>query len=150
MMNDLGSGFSLTPELLLNYVHNRNDDYAEAGAGTLNLEVQGTSTNFLEARAGLRLGYYTTTNKGTIITPEIRASYGYDFLGQRQTITSNFAGQTAVFSSLASKVDRNSLRIGAGIDVTNDNDVTFSLDYNFEKKSEYQSHYGFVKARYGF
>jgi outer membrane autotransporter protein len=149
-IQDIGHGFNLIPELSLSFVHNRNNNYSETGAGSMNLDVQGSSTNFLEGRGGLKLGYHTITKEGTKITPEIRVSYGYDFIGDRQTITSNFAGQTATFSSLSSKVDQRSFRAGAGIDFANINEITLSADYNYERKSEYYSHSGSLKARYSF
>lgn len=149
-IKNIGSGFNLIPQISLNYVHNRNSRYAENGAGTMNLEVQGSSSNFLEGRVGLKLGYFAKTKEGGQIIPELRASYGYDFIGDRQTITSNFAGQTATFTSLAAKVDPRSFRAGMGVEFININQITLSADYNYEKKTEYYSHSGSLKARYDF
>lgn len=144
------NGFNVIPEISLNYVHNRNNNYKENGAGTMNLEVQSSSTHFLEGRAGIKIGYFTKTKNGGQIIPEIRASYGYDFIGDRQTITSNFSGQTATFTSLAAKMDPRSFRAGMGIEFIDINAITLSADYSYERKSEFFSHSGSLKARYDF
>lgn len=147
---ELGSGFSVIPQVSINFVHNANSAYLEDGAGTANLEVQASATNFLEGRAGVKLSHYMMTKMGSELTQEIRASYGYDFIGDRQTITSNFAGQTASFTAVSAKIDQRSFKMGVGVELTNIHEMTLSLDYNFEKKSDYQSHSGLLKARYGF
>ncbi len=74
-VKDIGNGFNITPETSLNFVRNNTNNYTENGAGTVNLNVKGSSSNFLEGRLGLNLGYRMTTKKHTKISPKISASY---------------------------------------------------------------------------
>lgn len=147
-VKDIGNGFNITPETSLNFVRNNTNNYTENGAGTLNLNVKGSSSNFLEGRVGLNLGYRMTTKKHTKISPKISTSYGYNFLNDRQTTTSNFVGQTATFNNLSSKIDPRSLKIGGGIDVYSANSFVVSGEYIMEKRNRYQSHSGVLRVRF--
>jgi len=147
-VKDIGNGFNITPETSLNFVRNNTNNYTENGAGTLNLNVKGSSSNFLEGRVGLNLGYRMTTKKHTKISPKISASYGYNFLNNRQTTTSNFVGQTATFNNLSSKIDPRSIKIGGGIDVYSTNSFVVSGEYIMEKRNRYQSHSGVLRVRF--
>ena len=147
-VKDIGNGFNITPEASLNFVRNNTDSYTENGAGSVNLDVKSSSSNFLEGRLGLNLGYEMTTKKHTKISPKISASYGYNFLNNRQTTTSNFVGQTATFNNLSSKNDPKSLKIGGGIDIYGANSFVVSGEYIMEKRNKYQSHSGVLRVRF--
>lgn len=147
-VKDIGNGFNITPETSLNFVRNNTNNYTENGAGTLNLNVKGSSSNFLEGRLGLNLGYRMTTKKHTKISPKISTSYGYNFLNDRQTTTSNFVGQTATFNNLSSKIDPKSLKLGGGIDIYGTNSFVVSGEYIMEKRDKYQSHSGVLRIRF--
>ncbi len=147
-VKDIGNGFNITPETSLNFVRNDTNNYTENGAGTVNLNVKGSSSNFLEGRLGLNLGYRMTTKKHTKISPKISASYGYNFLNNRQTTTSNFVGQTATFNNLSSKIDPKSLKLGGGIDIYGANSFVVSGEYIMEKRDKYQSHSGVLRVRF--
>lgn len=147
-VKDIGNGFNITPETSINFVHNNTDSYVENGAGNLNLVVRSSSSDFLEGRLGLNLGYGITTKKYTKISPKISASYGYNFLNNRQTTTSNFVGQATTFNNLSSKIDPKSLKLGAGIDIYGTDSFTVSSEYIMEKKNRYQSHSGVIRIRF--
>ncbi len=116
-VEEIGSGFNITPESSINFVRNNTDNYFENGSGTLNLAVKGNSSNFLEGRLGLNLGHRIKTKNKSEISSKISISYGYNFLNKQLTTTANFVGQTATFNSLSSKIDPKSLKLGAGFDI---------------------------------
>jgi outer membrane autotransporter protein len=147
---NLGGGFTLSPNASLNYIRNNIGNYNETGADTLSLQVKGSSTNFFEARVGTILSCETISAKGTKITPKISASYGYNFLSSAQTISGNFVGQSVTFNTISAKLDPRSLKLGTGIDLYNLDSITISADYNMERKQKYQSHSGVLKFRYSF
>ena len=132
------------------FANNNVSNYSEGGAGTMNLDVRSQSTNFLEGRIGLNLNYKTTTKKGSVLTPQLKASYGYDFIGKRQSTISNFAGQSTSFVTTNSKYDPSSFRAGGAVDLYQLNSITLSSEYSFELKSKYQSHTGSVRGTYRF
>ena len=76
-----------------------------------------------------------------------QAPYGYNFLNNRQTTTSNFVGQTATFNNLSSKIDPKSLKLGGGIDIYGANSFVVSGEYIMEKRDKYQSHSGVLRVR---
>jgi len=139
-----------TPSLMITAARNIVNSYDEAGAGTLNLHIKNDSINFLEGRVGGELSKFFTSKKGTKLRPQIFASYGYDFIGDKQRVTSNFIGQTTSFESSAAKVAQASIMTGAGISLYTLNDVTVSLNYGFEHRKNYNANSGWFKMRYSF
>lgn len=146
----LDHDFSLIPEASLMFANNNVSDYSENGAGTMNLDVRSNATNFLEGRIGLNLNYKATTKKGSILTPQLKASYGYDFIGKRQSTVSSFFGQSSTFTTVSSKYDPSSFRAGGALDFYQLNSITLSSEYSLELKSKYQSHSGSVRGTYRF
>ncbi len=147
---NLNNNFTLTPEVMINYVHNTINGHSETGAGNMSLHTNKSNSDFLEGRAGLALGHKTITANKTILLSTIRASYGYDFIGDKQTTVSNFQDQTSSFSNQISKMNRNSIKLGASLDIININDISLKLDYTYEHKTSYNSHTGLIKAKYEF
>ncbi|MES2961094.1 MAG: autotransporter domain-containing protein, partial [Pseudomonadota bacterium] len=147
---NFGKGFRMIPEAMVTYVHNHTEGYEESGAGTMNLKIASQNSDFLEGRVGLNFDYWYSTSRDTKINPELRFSYGYDFLHDNQAVTSSFVGQSSVFVTQAPDVDPKSFKAGFGINLFKANSMTFTADYNLELKSNYVGHYGFLRARYNF
>lgn len=139
-----------TPSFAVTAARNTINTYDEDGAGTLNLHVKTDSTNFFEGRIGGELSTLITTKKGTQMRPLFFTSYGYDFAKNKQKSTSNFIGQTSSFASTGSKIAQGSLKIGSGISFYTKEDVTFSLNYAFEHRSDYASHSGWARMGWNF
>lgn len=135
----------LTPSITLTAARNQVRDYDETGAGSLNLHVKNDSANFFEARIGGQLKKTITLKKGTTLYPQISASYGYDFAGNKQKVTSNFIGQTTSFSSTGSNIAQGSLKLGTGMALYTVHDLSFSTLYELEKRNDYISHTGWIK-----
>ena len=144
------NNLELIPEVSLTYARNHINDYSEGGAGTLALQVSNRDANFLEGRVGVGLGYNALTYRGTNIYPKIKISYGYDFIGNKQTATSNFVGQSVSFDSESSRINRQSLQLDAGLNVYAMNGITVSANYILEHKTTYESHSGALRLRYDF
>jgi uncharacterized protein with beta-barrel porin domain len=141
--------FILTPTFMVTGARNTIGDYSESGANTLNLNVKNSGTNFLEGRVGLLLSKNYLVCKNAI-TPSVSMSYGYDFIGANQRVTSNFIGQSSTFATSGAKIAQGSLRLGAGLRVYQMNSFTLSADYSFEHRTQYDSHMGSFRAKYSF
>ena len=150
MINELSNGFRITPTIAITGTRNKVEKYSENGAGTLNLTVNNSATNFFEARAGLDFDYDIKAKDYAKITPSFHISYGHDFVGARQSTTSNFANQVTSFSLQGPKVYKNSIIAGFGLNVYKANGVKIGGEYMIEDKHNYQSHTALVKARYDF
>ncbi len=147
---NLANNLIFTPKLALTAAKNQISSYSESGATGFNFNVDKTSINFLEARAGAEIGKEFVVNKTNRIRPKFQASYGYDFAGNRQTTNINFVGQSTSFQSSGANVARASLRVGSGVELMKSDDLKLNLDYNFETKKNYQAHTGLIKATYNF
>ncbi|MES2961799.1 MAG: autotransporter domain-containing protein [Pseudomonadota bacterium] len=153
---ELGSNYHFpneilfTPSFAVTAARNIVDSYDEGGAGTLNLHVKTDSTNFFEGRLGAEISQLIITKNLTEMRPIFSASYGYDFAANKQKSTSSFIGQTTNFSSNGSKVAQGSLRLGTGVSFYTKKDVTLSLNYGFEHRSDYISHSGWLRIGYKF
>ncbi|MCE3255351.1 MAG: hypothetical protein K0R25_845 [Rickettsiaceae bacterium] len=149
MMQNLRYGFNIVPTLAATFAYNKTDDYTETGAGALSLHRSESPTEFFEGRAGVLLGYNTIV-RDFRVNPNIRASYGYDIIGDDQSSTNNFVGQTASFQAKATNVDQGSLQLGVGLNIYTDDLVTIGLDYILESKSRYTSNSASARVRYNF
>ncbi len=147
---DLGMGFALIPTAGLLYVHNTVSSYSENGAGTLNLNVQDQENDYLQGKLAAQLLYKYNTHNGLTIMPNAKFSYGYDFVGERQSTVASFNGQTATFTSKGQRINQNVYNLGGGVDLYHMSGVTLSADYVYELNANYHANSGFLNAKYSF
>ncbi len=154
LVKKLRYGFSISPEVSLNFLQNKIDGYSEKGADSLNLVVKGISANFLESRVGLNLDWVTTKLEEfpefKKLVASAKISYGYSLINDAPTTSASFSGQTAGFNWQISHVDRGSLKLGGVLQAYHEEDATFSFDYDFERKTTYQAHFLALKLRQEF
>ena len=149
MINRLENGFDVIPHVGLVYAYNSATDYEESGAGTLDLSVNNSSAEMLIGDIGVALAYDVDLFKYKL-RPELKVSYGHDFIGNEQVSAANFVGQSALLNVANSKSDRNMIRLGVGTDIYSVDQFTLNASYLLEKRETYQAHTGLVKAKYSF
>jgi hypothetical protein len=118
--------------------------YSEKGADSLSLNVNSTKSEALEGRIGATLSWTEKIRKSKEFkkfVAALKTSYGYNFINNHNDVTSSFSGQSTTFNSQTSPIDPGSFRIGAEINGYHVEDTIFSLDYQFEKRPTYQSHF---------
>ncbi len=149
----LVGGFSFIPEFGVNFLRNDIAGYTEKGAQELNLQVSRVSANFMEGRVGSNFVYAAKVHE----LPEIRKvsallkfSYGYSFINDAPSTTANFINQTSSFDNEITNVERSSFMIGSELSLYHQDDVAFTLDYNFERKATYSSSFLAFKVRQQF
>jgi len=147
---NLKNDYIFTPTLAITAAHNSIDNYAENGAGTLNLAVANRSTNFFELRPGMELGKDFKLANAKKIHPAIFTSYGYDLAGNKQHTTARFVGQSASFESSGANIAQGSWILGARLKFFHANDFSVNLDYAYEQRTQYSSHSGALKVKYEF
>ncbi len=146
-------GFSIAPEVSLNFLRNDIAAYSEKGAEELNLRVSSVSANFLEIRSGVNFGLASKISEFPEfrkIASSLKISYGYSLINDTPTTTASFQGQSLSFNSKITNVDRGSLKLGAEVAAYHKDDSIFSLEYNFERKVSYTSHSAIFKVRQEF
>ncbi len=152
-VQNLSNGFKIIPEASLNFTRNNIAGYSEKGADELNLDVDSVSANFLEARLGGAVGFdsrIVELPEFRKITALLKISYGYSIINDAPTTTASFQGQKLKFTSQITNVDRASLKLGAEMIAYQQDDATFSIDYSFERKATYSSHFAIFNIRQQF
>lgn len=143
------AGFEITPIASLQYMHLRLNSYTETGAGALNLEVSSQNYDLLESGIGMKLAYPLTFSSCTI-TPEVRAMWLYDFIGDKQQTTSSFVGGGISFDTYGVRPARSSYDFGGTLLLEIDSGLSIAGDYDYEVKDGYINHAGYVTVKYDF
>jgi outer membrane autotransporter protein len=140
----------ITPNVSLQYINLNTDSYTESGAGALSLDVDKQNTESLQGNIGTRLSYAWQTNKA-VIMPNIRASYGYEFLRDSQNITSRLTQGSSPFSIQTVSPDRSFLSLGTGITAFTVRDMSVYINYDVQiGENKYLAHNVNAGLRVGF
>ncbi len=142
-------GFRVTPLVSLEYIHLNLDSYTETGAGDLDLHVNAEGFDFLQSGLGMKIAYPITDHNGTYI-PEVHGEWLYDFIGDKEEVTSTFTGGGASFKTSGFRPAQNSFDLGTGVTFLSKNNVSLEGVYNLDLKSGYVSHSGNVALNYNF
>jgi outer membrane autotransporter protein len=141
---------TLTPNVMAHWTHYDPDAYTETGAGGLNTNVDGDSIDVFELGVGLDLSWEYQTMDGGYFEPELRARYRYDFVGEEVTTTSNFVGGGQSFRTKGFDPAQSTFNLGAGMKYYDAGNWEFTANYDYEFKSDYDGHSGFLRAGYKF
>ncbi len=143
-------GFDLTPSVLAHYTHYNPEEYTETGAGGLNATIDGDSLNIFELGLGIDASWTYKTDNGGMLKPKVNAGYRYDFIGDEFAINSQLAGGGATFKSEGFDPAQSTFTLGTGVKYYDTNNWEFTADYDYEFKSDYDSHSALLKAAYKF
>lgn len=144
-----GGGWNVTPLVSLRYSRLHLNGYTEDGAGSLNLSVDPRDYNMFQSGLGTSFSHPFRW-QGSRLVPELHLKWFYDFIGDRQQVTSTFTGGGASFSTEGYDPPRSSLNAGARLTLINGNGVTVSLNYDLELKKDFYSHAGYANIRFLF
>lgn len=143
------NGIDIVPQISLGYSVNKANDYQEQGAGALNLSVKTDNLEILDGSVAITTGYKKKFGS-FILYPKIKLSYGYDFLQDVQTSVSNFQGHDLSFATSSTRIDPSTIKIAAGLEVFESEDLSFNAKYIQERRSSYLSHSAILEARFAF
>ena len=143
-------GAIFTPNVSAQYLYYKADDYTESGAGGASLSVDNESVEAFEFGVGVDARKDYELQNGGRLTPEVSLGYRYDFINDSVQATSTFTGGGAAFAVEGFDPSRSTFNLGlaASYETPTNWDVTASYDY--ETKSDFNSHAGFVRASYKF
>ena len=142
-------GFDITPLLSLQYMRLNINDYVESGADSLNLNVDAQRYNMLQSGLGAKIAY-PIAGKSLRFIPEMHAKWFYDFVGDPQQAASTFTGGGASFATQGIDPAKSSYNIGAMLTIITTHNVTLTLNYDFDMKTDFYSHNGYFNFRYVF
>lgn len=146
---DVQGGLKVTPFVSAQYTFLTQDDYSEIGSNAP-LHVEADDINIFKTGLGTKLAY-PIVDGGITYTPRLSAAWYYDLVGEEVETSSYFTSASGTrFISKGADIAQSAFKFGAGLDVLSQDNVTVSLDYNWDTKEEYNSHSGAVKARFEF
>lgn len=146
---DVQGGLKVTPFASAQYTFLTQDSYTETGSNA-NLHVKSDDINVFKTGLGAKLAY-PIVDGGITYTPRLSAGWYYDLIGDEAGTTSNFSSAAATtFVSKGADVARSAFKLGTGLDILSQDNVTLSVDYNWESKEDFDSHTGELKARFAF
>lgn len=92
------------------------NDYAESGAGALNLASETERYDILQSGLGAKIAY-PITRKDTQVIPELHFRWLYDFIGDPQITTSQFIGSGASFATRGFEPPKSSYNVGTKLNI---------------------------------
>ncbi|MBT7950975.1 MAG: autotransporter domain-containing protein [Gammaproteobacteria bacterium] len=146
----LDNDIIINPYVGLEYVNLDTEDYTETGAGTLNLAVASADTSALKSTVGVSIRKAFESGEDYTIMPEAHIGWRYDFLDEAQTNSSNFTGGGTAFNTQGLNPADSSFNIGGALSVYSSGNTEFQMKYDFETRSDYDAHAGFLVFRYKF
>ena len=113
--------------------------------------VDDDEINFLQTGLGARVSLPIKTDGGTTVTPEVRALWLYEVLGEEQQSVARFGGGGTAFRSTGPDPAQHGVQAGVGLRVSDPNsNITVSVNYDLEARADFIGHSGQLTARYYF
>ncbi|MDB2683065.1 autotransporter domain-containing protein, partial [Alphaproteobacteria bacterium] len=147
---NVSGGTKLTPNVMANYVHYDADSYTETGAGTANLRVDSDAVNLFEIGVGVDASWPKQLSDGGYVAPGINLGVRHDVIGDEFESTSNFTGGGAAFNTKGFDPAQTTFDVGAGVVYSTPSNWELTASYDYEAKSDFDSHTGLLKAGYKF
>ncbi len=140
----------ITPRVLTNFSYYDADSYTETGAGPANLTVDYDAVTVFELGVGVDAKWSLQQNNGAVLEPTLSVEYRHDFVGDEVETNSSFTGTGASFQTKGFEPALDTLSLGASVTYFSENNWEFTVDYNYEIKSDYDSHAFSLKLAYNF
>lgn len=140
-------GFIAIPKLILGYTHLVFNSYIEDDAFGYDLDVKYNDIDSLPLGAGIKIAYQNEF-ENAFVTPEMHANFFHDFIGDKQTATALFTGGGFEFLSQGASVGKNTIDVGAGIEVNSYTDVQVIIQYDYVARSDYHKNSALIRVRY--
>lgn len=138
---------TFTPSVRTDYTWIKDQGYTETGAGALNLNVQGRSTDELILAIDGKVTHQYSS--GTTATANL--GVGYDVLNKQASVTAVFAGApTAAFTTNGLDPSPWMLRGGLGFVSNTQSGMEISARYDAEYRKDFLNQTASVKLRWAF
>ena len=136
-----------TPSVRADYTWIKDEAYREKGAEDLNLSAKSRSTDQFILGVDGKLSHDLTQQ----LNASVNLGVGYDFLAERDSISSSFAGAPgASFTTYSGDPQRWLVRGGTGLNYQVNGQLQLGVRYDLEKRTDYLNQTGSVEARWAF
>ncbi len=139
----------ITPLASIQYMRLNIDGYSEKNADAANLKVDSQGYNLLQSGLGAKIAYTIQRNNFSII-PDFHFKWLYNFINGNQQTTSTFSGGGASFATSGFNPPTSSYNFGTKWTILAKNNISVSLNYDYEMKPDFYSHSGYINVRHEF
>jgi len=146
----VGGNTVLTPKALVNYQYYDADGYTETGAGGANLTTSGDDLDLFEIGVGVDASWDYQQADGSYLQPKIGVGVRHDLVGDEYQTSSTFQAGGSSFKTEGFDPAQTTFNVSAGLTYFSTTNWELSAGYDFEVKSDYDSHAGKLKAAYKF
>jgi outer membrane autotransporter protein len=137
-----------TPVVSLDYNYLRQDGYTERGAPGANLVVDGQNT--YSVRTGLGVNFAAVLFDGEF-RPSAHVAWYHEFNPNTMDMTSRYAAAGGQgFTTPGIKIGAETVNVGAGVDLMDDDGITLSVKYDLDVRDGYVGNTGGLQFRVGF
>lgn len=143
-------GVTLTPNVLANYLYYDAESFTETGAGGANLTVDNDAVQQFELGVGLDAKKDYVLENGNTLTPEVSLGYRFDFVNDSVQATSSFIGGGSAFEVEGFRPAQSTFNLGLAASYETSENWDITLNYDYETRSDFNSHAAFVRASYKF
>ncbi len=139
---------TVSPYLLATYSHLAIDDYIERGTGSLALIVETDDEAQLTGTLGANISWSWTAGKW-LVAPHIGVAIERDFRADVTTTFSRFsdAPTSLRFQTTGYNVEQNRWRYSFGISALHTKNVSVSINYEGQRKSDYKYDAAIINLR---
>lgn len=147
---EVHSNLFFTPVVGLAVTHYDAEEYTETGAGAFNQTVDSDGVTQVVGKVGLR-AHYVHKLDGLSLVPEVSVAAGYDFANDGSNAVVTYTGGGSSYSVAGSDLGRYRTELGAGVTANfDDSNMSISLNYDGEIRSDYTNHGARIDLRIGF
>ena len=133
------AGWELTPLARLSYFYLAQDGFAEQGADSLTLTVQGFSAQTLRSQLGLRAGRTFVTQGDVRLRPEFQLAWAHDFPLDNRVINAGLTELGGTFPVNGFRGETDSLLASAGLSARLTNGMAITGRYDAELRRGFQA-----------
>jgi outer membrane autotransporter protein len=129
-----------TPVVSLAYSRIAINDFAESGAGALNLKVESQQSDSLQTGLGLKVAVPFKWEE-TVVVPEFYATYQHEFAQGSRDINASFSQTGNAFTFQTEAPGRDFTVLGANVEVMIKENLRLGFNFNTEVgRSNYTAH----------
>lgn len=139
------SGYNVTPEAGLRYVHISQDAYKDSA----DQKVSANDADILTGVIGAKASKDFALENGMNLRPEARLAMTYDLMNDDNNSVVTLANGSA-YQVNGEALDRFGIEFGAGLTADVNDNVELSVGYEGKFREDYQDHTGLFNAKYKF
>lgn len=139
--------FHIVPTVDLTYNHVDFDSFRQKGNSTANQVIDYGSVDALLVGAGVKFAYDYQMQKA-LLQPEVHANVSYDVIGDEMDANARFVGFGTSYNVQGASVKRTDYNVGLSLTTYGQSGLGFSISYDYDWKTHYHAHSGFLRVRY--